>query len=245
MASDKQTQANQQNATHSTGPRTPEGKARAALNAVRHGLLARACVLPEEDHDQFVALLAGLEEEHQPVGPEETYLVEQIAASQFRMARLHRIEIGFLDAQAAHYTKWDRRDAGLRDLKDRYDEPASLPPNLRFDAHTRLLGRVFQGNSQGDGFSRLARYATAIQRTYFGSLKMLLELQDRRTRPSPSAKPTARNEPNSRPPADPPEAPSAPLGAPPPASAVPAPIQGGPPHPTAPLDRPQLAPDQS
>jgi hypothetical protein len=194
MPSDKQLQANRLNAAHSTGPRTPEGKARASLNAVRHGLLARSCVLPEEDRKQFLALLADLEAEHQPAGPEETYLVEQIASAQFRMARLHRIEIGFLDAQSAHFTKWDRREAGLPDLKDHYADPASLPPGERFDAHTRLLGRVFQGNSQSDGFSRLARYGTAIQRTYFRSLKMLLELQLRRTPPSPPAKQNARHE---------------------------------------------------
>lgn len=208
MPSDKQLQANRLNATHSTGPRTPDGKARAALNAVRHGLLARSCVLPEEDHEQFRALLAALEAEHQPAGPEETYLVEQIAAAQFRMARLHRIEIGFLDAQSAQFTNRDRRQAGLPELKERYAEPASLPPGARFDAHTRLLGRVVQGNSQSDGFSRLARYATAIQRTYFQSLKMLLELQDRRNRPeqnepilpAPPRAPSPPSRPPSRPP---------------------------------------------
>jgi hypothetical protein len=47
MASDRQTAANRENARRSTGPRTPLGKARASLNAVRHGLSARNAVLPD------------------------------------------------------------------------------------------------------------------------------------------------------------------------------------------------------
>ncbi len=265
MSSDKQLQANRLNATQSTGPRTPEGKARAALNSVRHGLLARSCVLPDEDREQFLALLAGREARYHPVGPEETYLVEQIACAQFRMERFLRIETGFLDTQSAYITKWDRREARLGDRQEPYADPASLPPDERFDAHTRILGRLFQKNAGGDAFSRLTRYGAAIERAYVRSLKLLLELQLRRTPPSPPAKQNARyepispcetgrpetpeprnepletphpaapphpapHEPNSRPTAASPQAPSAPLGAPPPVSEVLTPLEGGPAH---------------
>jgi hypothetical protein len=47
MASEKQVLANQQNALKSTGPKTDEGKAIAARNSLKHGLLAKEVVITE------------------------------------------------------------------------------------------------------------------------------------------------------------------------------------------------------
>jgi hypothetical protein len=53
MATPKQIAANRENAKKSTGPRTPEGKARTRLNAKRDGLTAQVITLPEEDLPYF------------------------------------------------------------------------------------------------------------------------------------------------------------------------------------------------
>ena len=53
MTSTAQVQANRSNAQKSTGPRTAEGKAVAAQNAVRHGLLAKEVVVKGEDPGEF------------------------------------------------------------------------------------------------------------------------------------------------------------------------------------------------
>ena len=53
MATDAQIQANRENAKKSTGPRTPEGKARVSKNALKHGLLAQDSVIPGEDPAEF------------------------------------------------------------------------------------------------------------------------------------------------------------------------------------------------
>ena len=55
--SDLQLIANRENAQHSTGPRTPEGKKRSSLNALRHGLTGQVVVMPSEDLQAYNAFL--------------------------------------------------------------------------------------------------------------------------------------------------------------------------------------------
>src|ERR1022692_438974 len=56
VISDKQQEANRQNAQHSTGPNTPEAKAAVRLNALTYGLRARDLILPNEDSEEYKAL---------------------------------------------------------------------------------------------------------------------------------------------------------------------------------------------
>ena len=53
MTTEAQVNANRANAQKSTGPRTPEGKAKVAQNALKHGLLAKQAVVAGEDTDDF------------------------------------------------------------------------------------------------------------------------------------------------------------------------------------------------
>lgn len=59
--SGRKASANRANAQRSTGPRTPKGKARSALKALRHGILAKAAFNPmieaEERRAEFDARL--------------------------------------------------------------------------------------------------------------------------------------------------------------------------------------------
>jgi len=49
MSSQAQKRANKQNAQHSTGPRTDQGKQRTSQNAVKHGFRSKHPVIPGED----------------------------------------------------------------------------------------------------------------------------------------------------------------------------------------------------
>jgi hypothetical protein len=96
---DKQTNANRHNAQLSTGPQTPDGKARSSMNAVRHGVLSKMLLLPgesAEDHDAFSAnLVADL----RPVGALEALLVDRAVTSAWRLRRLLAVEVGVFELQ--------------------------------------------------------------------------------------------------------------------------------------------------
>jgi hypothetical protein len=86
MATEAQIEANRRNAAKSTGPRTPEGKARVRRNATRHGLCSGIALMAEEGpgmEQEFNLLLEDLREEHQPNGPTEDILVFKMAESVF------------------------------------------------------------------------------------------------------------------------------------------------------------------
>ena len=62
-------EANRANAQKSTGPRTPEGKARSSRNAITHGLLARYVIPandPVEDPAEFELLIDALVDQFRP-----------------------------------------------------------------------------------------------------------------------------------------------------------------------------------
>jgi hypothetical protein len=86
-------EASRKNGARSRGPKTPEGKARSAQNALKHGLRAQKyVVLPEEDADEFAGLEAAMIEELAPVGTLQTVLARRVAVAAWRLARADRIE---------------------------------------------------------------------------------------------------------------------------------------------------------
>src|SRR5262245_35340814 len=97
LVSIKKLAANRRNAQLSTGPKSREGKNAVRWNALKHGLLAKAAVLPLEDRAEYERLWAGLVESLQPVGTLEALLVEDIAAIYWRRRRAVRAEAAILE----------------------------------------------------------------------------------------------------------------------------------------------------
>jgi len=98
IISDKQQEANRQNAQHSTGPITPEGKAAVRLNALTYGLRARSTLIDGEDPEEYKRLWAGLEAEWQPQTCTELMHLEQMTTSQWLLARIARGESRIYEA---------------------------------------------------------------------------------------------------------------------------------------------------
>lgn len=101
--------------TNATSPLVPVEHADSydltRFNAVKHGILSRHILLPWENADEYSGLLARLVAEHQPDGPTEEHLVEEIAGVMWRKQRLR------LPEAAAH-----RR--GLRDAAQSFRDTA-------------------------------------------------------------------------------------------------------------------------
>ena len=97
MATQPQITANQQNAQSSTGPRTAEGKSAVSQNALKHGLASSFRVLPNEDQQEFDSLAESFNDEFQPDGEHETFLVEQLLHSRWKLARIQRLETALFE----------------------------------------------------------------------------------------------------------------------------------------------------
>jgi len=97
MTSPQQTAANQRNAQHSTGPRSAEGKARAAANSTRHGFRSQTVLLPTDDPQEYAALLDLLTAEHQPQELIEERYVREMADAEWRLRRCRHLLQALLD----------------------------------------------------------------------------------------------------------------------------------------------------
>jgi len=97
MISEIQAEANQANAQQSTGPRTEEGKARSAQNAIKHGAFAKSIILPGESEIEFKMLHDAFINDHNTERDTERSLVRGLAETQWRLNRLRRWEAAAMD----------------------------------------------------------------------------------------------------------------------------------------------------
>ncbi len=94
MSTPAQIAANQANAQLSTGPKTEEGKTKSSLNAVKTGLTGRTVLLPGDDIAAYQQHVASLEVHYQPATDAEKLLVQSIADTEWRTARIPTLEAG-------------------------------------------------------------------------------------------------------------------------------------------------------
>jgi hypothetical protein len=119
--------ASRKNGARSRGPKTAEGKARSAQNALKHGLRAQKhVVLPEEDGREFAALVAAFIEELSPVGALQAVLAQRIAVAAWRLMRADRIE-----AEVLGHQRGRDGDLGLAVIRDG-NGAGALPTLLRY-----------------------------------------------------------------------------------------------------------------
>ena len=92
MATERQTEANKLNAQKSTGPKTPEGKAKSSGNRLSWGFASNTIIIPGEDPDEFRGLVEDFIAEHQPICVTEQVLVEKMAQQHWLSLRALRLQ---------------------------------------------------------------------------------------------------------------------------------------------------------
>jgi hypothetical protein len=159
--SNSQLAANRENARHSTGPRTPEGKKRSSLNALRHGLTSQVVVMPNEDLKAYLAFVERYVKDLGPKTEPEKQLAHDIANTQWRITRASSIENGV-------YAIGHHDFGGLTDV----DHP---------EVHAALTAATtFLKN--GSQLEDLSRQESRLRRNFQTSIKLYNEMQERRRR---------------------------------------------------------------
>jgi hypothetical protein len=106
MPSRKQIEANRLNARKSTGPRSPQGKARSSMNALKSGIDAQSQIIRGETPAALDALRADYYDRFHPTAPEQRMLVDTLIDNEWLLRRFRIIE-----AQLWEYWARDNMDA--------------------------------------------------------------------------------------------------------------------------------------
>jgi hypothetical protein len=145
MATSSQILANRNNAALSTGPRTPDGKTASSRNAIKHGLSSAFKVLAHEDQEEFDQLVQDMRAYHRPRDIHQRLLVDQMAKSQWLLARAQRLQTVAYDLLA-----------GAQDESD----PDTAIVNAMRASNPDLIGR-------------LERYVRSAERSFYQAYREL------------------------------------------------------------------------
>jgi hypothetical protein len=143
--------ANRENAKRSSGPRTPEGKARSSQNAVKHGFRSASfCVVRLEDLDEIEKLKADAVACYRPVNSQELVAVERIAIAQQQIFRGGRLDAGMFTS-------------AMNEVLDRTNRPIlPMDPDMVGDGDIEITRQQNRNYCIAEGFRRIAKESNAI-----------------------------------------------------------------------------------
>jgi hypothetical protein len=152
-------QINRNNARHSTGPRTPEGRQRSCLNALRHGLTGQTIVMPAEDLEAYHHHIQSFLAEYHPQGATESQLVQSLADAAWRLNRVSVLETNLLTHDIVY------QDFPNHESTHEMREAIAIAGAL--DSHTRAL-------------ANLSQHGQRLSRQFERTLALLQDLQSKR-----------------------------------------------------------------
>lgn len=152
MASEKQLEANRQNAQLG-GVKTEEGKAIIRFNALKHGLLSKEVLLGDESKQELDELAEWLKKDIKPQNMLEMFLVDKIITDIWRLKRAIKIE------------------------KEMLENAIKTAEKDYFDKEKGLAGSISNDLANDDTYGKFTRYITTIERGIYKALHELQRLQ--------------------------------------------------------------------
>ena len=205
MTTEKQIEANKQNALVTTGPVTDEGKALVSQNAIKHGIFAKDLIIAagdgKEDEQEYRELLDGLVISLNPTGQMECLLVEKITVDFWRLRRVLRFETGSIRklidmAINNYYTKTDYLGARENKPNEEIDEEIAEHQSRQTKQSQKKIAELEQAKLKnqyaeevtiktnslpaGDSYEKVIKYEKAVQRSILQNLALLKRLQTMR-----------------------------------------------------------------
>lgn len=171
MSTEKQVAANRKNSQNSTGPVTPEGKARSSMNALKHGLRSERTVILGESHEEFEEFSQKMLSDLNPQGALETFFAEKVVEDMWRAQRAAFIE--------ASYFSWGQTRTNL--TNEGWEKAD--------DAGKEWLQNLFWVRTWYEcrnDIKVLHRYETGIMRRITQCLRELRLIQKSRPAPAPA-----------------------------------------------------------
>src|SRR5437879_423445 len=159
MPTEAQINANRLNAKKSTGPTSPEGKARSSLNALKSGIDAWSHIIPGEDPAQLEALTEQFLLHYQPADPIQLSLVDILISTEWIQRRLRRVEAQLWNYRVECLDK-NLTHAEFIDVSIQHNSP---------------IGHAYQDALEP--FTRIQRRIDATNRMFLRTLKALQDLQ--------------------------------------------------------------------
>jgi hypothetical protein len=159
---------NRQNAAHSRGPISPEGKRRVSLNALRHGLTGQTVVLPSEDLSAYQKHCGEFHTDLKPQGLIESRCVQTIADTYWRLDRIRAMENSLFGLAISERT---------REGVD--EEPVEMSPDPLIDC---ALAQAKSLERHSDLLTRLSLYEHRLNRTLEKAKAELKQLQQERAK---------------------------------------------------------------
>jgi hypothetical protein len=133
------------NGAKSNGPITPEGKAIASQNSLKHGLTSSRVVLPHESQEEFDRLEASIVNRFKPHDEIEHELVHEMAAARWRLRRIAAMEVAIFNKAFKQQRELLGPDADPAEIQDAaYAEVAESKSLRMLSRHQSQLRRAYE-----------------------------------------------------------------------------------------------------